>query len=185
MDLSSNPLRTLRRAAPLLILVAASACGSRMPKSDLKLHIAAFAEGARIPAAYTGDGPDQSPALTWSGAPQGTKAFALVMDDPDAPVGTWVHWVLYDLPPETIKLEERLASAPTVPGGGRQGRNSWGRVGWNGPSPPPGKAHRYFFRLYALDQPTGLPAGEDRKALDRAMKGHILGEAEWMGTYGR
>ncbi|HJW08385.1 MAG TPA: YbhB/YbcL family Raf kinase inhibitor-like protein [Holophagaceae bacterium] len=175
----------LRPCAAVLILMAATACGSRVPKSELKLHIAAFAEGARIPAALTGDGEDRSPALAWSGAPTGTQAFAVVMDDPDAPGGTWVHWVLYDLPADAAKLDERLPSAPLVPGGGKQGRNSWGRVGWNGPSPPPGRAHRYIFHLYALGQPTGLPPGEDRTALDRAIKGHVLGEARWMGTYGR
>ncbi|HJU84654.1 MAG TPA: YbhB/YbcL family Raf kinase inhibitor-like protein [Holophagaceae bacterium] len=174
------------RAAPwILTLVALSACGSRMPKSGLKLQIAAFAQGARIPAGFTADGKDASPALAWSGAPAGTQAFALIVDDPDAPVGTWVHWVAYDLPASCQGLEERQPATPQLPGGGRQGRNSWGRIGWNGPSPPPGKPHRYFFRLYALDRPTALPAGEDRAALDRAMKGHILGQAEWMGIYGR
>lgn len=167
------------------MLVAATACGSRVPHSDLKLRIPAFAEGARMPADFTGDGRDASPSLSWTGAPAGTKAFVLVMDDPDAPAGTWVHWVLYDLPADTVTLDEHQPGSALLPGGAKQGRNSWGRVGWNGPSPPPGKVHRYVFRLYALSQPTGLPPGEDRGVLDRAMKGHILGQSEWMGTYGR
>ena len=179
----------MRRPLAVLILLAAntagSACGARVTHPGLKLHIAAFADGGRIPAAFTGDGQDASPALAWSGAPAGTKAFALVVDDPDALGGTWVHWVLYDLAADATKLDEHGPGAAQLPDGAKQGRNSWGRVCWNGPSPPPGKAHRYFFRLYALSQPTGLPPGEGRAALERAMKGHILGETQWMGTYGR
>ncbi len=173
--------------APVLVLtlVAPTACDPAVPHSDLKLILSAFPDGGRIPTESTADGKDRAPALAWSGAPAGTRAFALVVDDPDAPGGLWVHWVAYDLPPTATGLEAGLSATPKLPGGGLQGKNSWGRLGWNGPSPPPGKPHRYFFRLYALDRPTGLPAGEDRAALDRAMKGHILGEAEWMGTYGR
>ncbi|MDE3245460.1 MAG: YbhB/YbcL family Raf kinase inhibitor-like protein [Acidobacteriota bacterium] len=159
-----------------------------MPPSNLNLVLRAFQKGGRIPVAFTEDGGDTSPEMEWSGAPAGTRAFALVVDDPDAPVGTWVHWVLYDLPAAVTKLGEnqpRGAAAGILANGAKQGKNSWGRLGWNGPAPPRGKPHRYFFRLYALSAPTGLAPGADRADLDRAMKGKLLGEAEWMGTYGR
>lgn len=181
---------SLLRIAPIapILGIALLACEPAMPHSDLNLTIKAFPNGGRIPAVFTEDGGDISPALEWSGAPAGTQAFALVVDDPDAPVGTWIHWVLYDLPAGTVKLDGNLPRGPaagTLAGGAKQGKNSWGRLGWNGPAPPRGKPHRYFFRLYALSAPTGLPPGADRAALDRAMRGKILGESEWMGTYGR
>ncbi len=173
--------------APILGIVLL-ACEPAMPHSGLNLTIRAFPKGGRIPAAFTEDGGDQSPLLEWSGAPVGTQAFALVVDDPDAPVGTWVHWVLYDLPGSAMKLDENQPRGPaagTLANGAKQGKNSWGRLGWYGPAPPRGKPHRYFFRLYALSASTGLQPGADRAALDRAMKGKILGESEWMGIYSR
>lgn len=182
-------MRALRIASLLTILgIVLLACEPAMPHSNLNLLIKAFSKGSRIPVAFTEDGGDLSPEMEWSGAPSGTQAFALVVDDPDAPVGTWVHWVLYDLPAAIVKLDEnqpRGATAGTLSNGAKQGKNSWGRLGWNGPAPPRGKPHRYFFRLYALSAPTGLAPGADRAALDRAMKGKLLGEAEWMGIYGR
>lgn len=150
------------------------------PSSGLRVWSPAFDYGARIPVQYTCDGPDRIPPLRWEGLPAGTKSLVLIMDDPDAPMGTWVHWVVFDIPPETQGIEE--GQAPP----GRSGRNSWGRTGYGGPCPPRGKPHRYFFRLYALDVPTlGLPEGASREQVDRAMQGHILAQAEWMGTYGR
>lgn len=182
-------MRALRMAslAPMLGIVLL-ACEPAMPHSNLNLVLPAFPKGGRIPVAFTEDGRDISPEIEWSGAPTGTQAFALVVDDPDAPVGTWVHWVLYDLPGGATKLDEnqpRGAAAGALANGAKQGKNSWGRLGWNGPAPPKGKPHRYFFRLYALASPTGLAPGADRAALDRAMNGKILGASEWMGTYGR
>ena len=113
------------------------------------------------------------------------KAFALIVDDPDAPVGLWVHWVLYDLPGTAGGLAQNQARSATLGSGARQGRNSWSRVGWNGPSPPPGKPHRYFFKLYALSGPVGLEPGATAQKLEAAMKGKVLAEASLMGTYGR
>jgi len=149
----------------------------------LELRIQAFDRGSRIPKQFTADGPDISPALAWSGAPAGTQAWALIMDDPDAPVGTWVHWVVYDLPAATTALAE--GASKSLPGGAKTGKNSWNQAAWGGPSPPPGKPHRYFFKLYALAAATGLGVGARKEDLLAAMKGKILAESEWMGTYGR
>jgi Raf kinase inhibitor-like YbhB/YbcL family protein len=144
-----------------------------------------IAPGAAIPRAFTADGADISPALAWQGAPQGTRAFALVMDDPDAPVGLWVHWVVYDLPGDLAGLSQNQPRSAALGNGARQGRNSWSRLGWNGPSPPPGRPHRYFFKLYALDGPLGLDSGATAQKVEAAMKGKVLAEASFMGTYGR
>ncbi len=147
----------------------------------MKLTSAAFAEGGTIPAQYTCDGSDVSPPLVWSGAPAGTKAFALIADDPDAPAGTWVHWVLYNVPGSVAQLPEGVAA----PGGAAQGRNDFRKTGYGGPCPPPGKPHRYFFKLYALDAPLALKAGATKPEVERAMQGHTLAQAQLMGTYGR
>jgi Raf kinase inhibitor-like YbhB/YbcL family protein len=157
-----------------------------VPKeAAMKLTSPDFSQGAPIPKTFTADGADLSPTLAWGDAPAGTKAFALVVDDPDAPVGLWVHWVLYDLPAAATGLARDQARTAILGSGARQGRNSWSRLGWNGPSPPPGKAHRYFFKLYALDGPTGLEPGATAQKLEGAIKGKVLGEASLMGTYGR
>ncbi|MBI4913413.1 MAG: YbhB/YbcL family Raf kinase inhibitor-like protein [Acidobacteria bacterium] len=151
----------------------------------MELSSPAFADHGLLPAAFTGDGADRSPPLCWRDVPPGTQAFALVVEDPDAPAGLWVHWVLYDLPGALRELPEAQPPQGTLASGARQGRNSLGRLGYNGPSPPPGKAHRYFFRLIALGAPTGLPAGATRAELVRALENRILGEAQWVGTYRR
>lgn len=175
------------RLRAVLVFLPILVWGASAPQREAKMHLTttAFAQQARIPAQFTEDGQDVSPALSWSGAPTGTQAFALVMEDPDAPVGTWIHWVLYDLPVQTLALPQGQARTATLSSGAKQGKNSWGKLGYNGPAPPPGKPHRYFFRLYALSAPTGLVAGVTRPDLDRAMKGKVLGEATWMGTYQR
>jgi Raf kinase inhibitor-like YbhB/YbcL family protein len=152
---------------------------------DMTLTSSAFKQGEPIPVKYTGDGPDVSPPLAWTNAPDGTQAFVLICDDPDAPVGTWVHWVLYDIPGTLTNLPERVATTPTVPETGTQGINDFRRLGYGGPAPPPGKPHRYFFKLYALDGPTGLPPKRSKKDVLRAIKGHILAEGQLMGTYKR
>lgn len=149
----------------------------------LELVSPAFALGATIPTIHTGEGADASPPLAWSGVPDGTRAFALVVDDPDAPGRTWVHWLAWDIP----------ASARGLPAGVRpdepafvQGRNDFGRVGWGGPMPPKGHgAHRYVFRLYALDRRLDLPPTATRRELDAALRGRVLASAEWMGKYHR
>jgi len=145
----------------------------------------AFTAGAAIPAAHTCDGADRSPALTWSGAPAGSKSLALVVDDPDAPAGTWVHWVLYDLPADASGLPEGVARDETLANGGKQGSNDFRKVGYNGPCPPPGKTHRYFFKLYALDAPTALQPRATKEVFLRATQGHVLGQCELIGTYQR
>ena len=151
----------------------------------LKLTSTAFQPGSTIPKKFTCDGPDVSPALAWTEAPAGTASFALIMDDPDAPVGTWVHWVLYDLPANTRELDEGVLKQEELPNGARQGRNDFRKIGYGGPCPPPGPAHRYYFKLYALDSKTNLKPGATKADLEKAMKGHILAQAEWMGRYQR
>lgn len=149
------------------------------------LSSSAFASGAAIPDRHTCKGEDLSPALAWRGAPAKTGAFAVIMDDPDAPSGVWVHWVLWNVAPSTSSLQEGLSRNDHLDDDSQQGRNSFGKIGYNGPCPPPGQTHRYFFRVYALDGKLNLPAGANRSQLDAAMKGHVLAEAEYMGTFHR
>lgn len=153
----------------------------------MKLASSAFADGAPIPVKHTCDGPDVSPALAWTGAPANTRAFALIMDDPDAPMGTWVHWVLWNLPGTHTSLPENVSktTAPEELGSALQGNNSWPKIGYYGPCPPPGKPHRYFFKLQALDATVGLKTGATKADLERAMQGHVLAQAQLLGTYGR
>ena len=143
-----------------------------------------FTEGGTIPQRYTCDGADVSPGLTWAGAPEGTQSLALIADDPDAPVGTWTHWIIWNIPPGNA-LPEAMPKTDTLIDGSRQGRNDFKRIGYGGPCPPPGKAHRYFFRLYALNAKLDLKAGASRADLEHAMKGRVLAQAELMGKYGR
>jgi len=150
---------------------------------DLTLTTTAFASGAPIPDAFTCKGTDISPALVWTGHVEKTAGFALIVDDPDAPAGTWVHWVLWNIPAATHALPEGVRQFPRLDNGAFQGKNDFGKIGYNGPCPPPGKTHRYFFRLYALDTKLSLAPGATRQQLDAAMKGHILAKAEHMGTY--
>jgi Raf kinase inhibitor-like YbhB/YbcL family protein len=167
--------------------LAIAACSSEEKGGAMSFPIAStsFSAGGMIPKQHTCDGPDVSPQLSWKEAPTGTKSFALIMDDPDAPVGTWVHWVLYDLPGDTKELPEGVAKQEQLENGARQGRNDFGNIGYGGPCPPGGKAHRYFFKLYALDAKLNLKAGMSKKDVERAMKGHIVGQGEVMGKYGR
>ncbi|HYV73694.1 MAG TPA: YbhB/YbcL family Raf kinase inhibitor-like protein [Candidatus Binatia bacterium] len=149
------------------------------------LTSSAFASGAAIPDAYTCTGGDVSPALAWSGAPTPIVSFALIADDPDAPAGTWVHWLIWNIPPTMQALPKDMPKSGRLDSGALQGRNDFRKTGYNGPCPPPGKTHRYFFRMYALDAKLTLEPGATRQQLDAAMKGHIVGEAEYMGTYRR
>lgn len=151
----------------------------------MKLTSSAFADGELIPARYTADGENVSPPLRWTGAPGNTKSFALICDDPDAPRGTWLHWVLFDLPADCTGLPEGVPTSGELPGGGRQGKNDFRRSGYGGPSPPPGKPHRYYFRLYALDGPLNLAQGCSRADVETAMQGHLVASAVLMGRYGR
>jgi Raf kinase inhibitor-like YbhB/YbcL family protein len=139
----------------------------------------AFNEGQEIPVRFTCDGDDVSPQLEWVGVPVGTETLTLIMDDPDAPAGTWVHWVLYNLPPDLTGLEQG------VQGVGFEGITSFNRTGYGGPCPPPGSSHRYFFKLYALDISLDMPAQTGKKEIEDTMQGHILAESVLMGTYAR
>jgi Raf kinase inhibitor-like YbhB/YbcL family protein len=152
--------------------------------SDMQITSSAFHEGEAIPRKYTCDGDDVSPPLSWSGAPEGTESFALIADDPDAPVGTWVHWVIYDLPAGVTSLPEGVEAAERPQVGGINGISNFRRLGYGGPCPPSG-THRYFFKIYALDTMVGLPSGATKKKLLQAMEGHILAEAQLMGKYSR
>lgn len=152
---------------------------------SIELTSSAFQKGMSIPKPYTGDGRDLSPALHWSEPPAGTQSIALICDDPDAPRGTWVHWVLFNLPAQARELEEGVPTTETLPSGAKQGKNDFGNIGYGGPAPPRGKAHRYFFKLFALDVALDLPSGATRAQLEGAMKGHILAEGQLMGTYKR
>lgn len=151
----------------------------------MRITSSAFAEGQPIPARFSYENSSISPALAWSDAPAETKSFALVCDDPDAPSGDWVHWVIYDIPATVSTLPEHVPAIEKLPNGARQGVNDFGRVGYGGPCPPPGKPHRYFFRLYALDANPALNHSPRKSDLIQAIRGHILAEAQLIGTYQR
>lgn len=152
----------------------------------MQLTSTAFKEGETIPKEHARDAADLSPPLRWNGAPQGTKSYALICDDPDAPRSTpWVHWIVYNLPAEARELPEATAKQESFPTGLRQGRNDFGDIGYGGPYPPPGKPHRYFFKLYALDVSLDVPPGASKQQLEQAMKGHVLARGELMGKYQR
>lgn len=151
----------------------------------MELRCPAFPAGGILPKAYTADGLDQSPALAWQGVPPQVRALALILEDPDAPAGLWTHWLVYDLAPTLGSLAANLPKAPTLPDGAKQGRNTWGRVGYNGPSPPPGKPHRYVFRLLALGDALGLAGGATRAEVDQALRDTVVAEARLTGLYGR
>ncbi len=145
----------------------------------------AFKNGEMIPRKYTCDGEGVSPPLKWSGAPSGTKSYVVICDDPDAPMMTWIHWVAYSIPGSVSELREGGPTNEVVDGGITQGINSWRKIGYGGPCPPGKSRHRYFFRLFALDSELGLRPGETRHDIEKAMKGHILDQAQLMGVYSR
>jgi Raf kinase inhibitor-like YbhB/YbcL family protein len=149
------------------------------------LTSSAFVPNKPIPQEYTCDGSDISVPLSWKNAPEGTQGFALIADDPDAPRGTWVHWVVYDISPNVRELSAGIGHGDTIGNGAKQGKNDFGKVGYGGPCPPTGPAHRYYFKLYALDQMTGLKSKATKQQLLDAMKGHVLAETQLMGTYKR
>ena len=153
-------------------------------KVGLKVTSTAFNEGQPIPKQYTCDGINISPPLEWSGVPKTAKTIAIICDDPDAPAGTWVHWVLYNLPADKIGLIENTPATEILPGGGLQGTNDFKKIGYGGPCPPSG-THRYFFKLYALDAELSLKSGATKADLEKAMEGHIVSQGRLMGTYRR
>ncbi len=151
----------------------------------MELTSSVFRPGESIPSKFTCEGPDVSPPLAWDDPPAGTRSLALLCEDPDAPMGMWVHWVLWGLAPEARQLPEAVPSDAEVLGGAKQGTSDFGRLGYGGPCPPPGGPHRYFFKLYALDSELDLAPGASRADLLDAMEGHILAEASLMGRYQR
>jgi Raf kinase inhibitor-like YbhB/YbcL family protein len=182
---SRSPAFWCKTFAVLVTATAVFGLAAAGRAASLKLTSTAFKEGGTIPKEYTGDGKDVSPPLRWSGAPKGTKTFALICDDPDAPKKTWVHWVIFNLPADQRELKKGMSSGKELSGGVRQGTNDSRRTGYGGPYPPKGKPHRYFFKLYALDTKLDLKAGATKSHLLAAMKGHILAEAKLMGKYKR
>ena len=155
-----------------------------MEEVDFKLTSSAYLQGDPIPASYSCDGENTSPRLTWSDPPAGTQSFALIFDDPDAPGGTWVHWVLFNLPAEARSLPANVPPDPTLTNGAIHGSSSWGSIGYGGPCPPSGE-HRYFMKLYALDSALDVEEGATKEQLLEAMESHIVAETELMGTYSR
>jgi len=151
---------------------------------QIKVTSTAFEEGGMILKQYTCDGSDVSPPLAWTSVPAGTKSIALICDDPDAPMGTWVHWVLFNLPTDVKELPESVSPQKTLETGGVQGTNDFGNIGYGGPCPP-GGIHRDYFKLYALDTQINLQAGVTKRELLKAMEGHILAESQLMGKYRR
>jgi Raf kinase inhibitor-like YbhB/YbcL family protein len=150
----------------------------------MEIKSSSFNHEDMIQAKYTCDGQNISPPLAWSGAPKETKSFALICDDPDAPAGTWVHWVIFDIPSNINFLPEKVAKQEEIAGLGKNGKNSSRRYGYDGPCPP-GGTHRYYFKLYALDTILNLNTGLSKEELLKAMKGHVLAEAQVMGKYKR
>jgi len=150
----------------------------------ITLTSTAFQDGGNIPSTYTCDGQDGSPPLDWSGVPQTAKSLALICDDPDAPGRTWVHWVLYDLPPTVTRLPAELPRTERPSVGGKQGMNDFKKIGYGGPCPPSG-SHRYFFKIYALDIETTIAPGSTKDQLMQAIANHILEEGQLMGRYQR
>ena len=172
------PLATQRvRAA------AAQAAAQKTAEAKFELTSPSFAADSAIPAKYTCDGANVSPALAWTEPPVGTQSFALVVDDPDVPNKTAIHWLIYDLPPTTRALPEGVPTKAKLPDGSRQGKNDPGKVGYGGPCPSPGAAHHYFFKLYALDYQTGLKPKAKGSEVEAAIKGHILAQAELIARF--
>jgi Raf kinase inhibitor-like YbhB/YbcL family protein len=185
----------VRVAALGLIVLGLLACGgaSSQPVSTsqgeyamtIQLSSPSFLNGETIPRKNTCDGEDLSPPLNWTGIPQGAKSLALIVDDPDAPRGTWVHWVIYNLPSAQTSLPEGVAKVANPAGLGAQGNNDFRRPGYGGPCPPAGTPHRYFFKLYALDASLNLGPGATKADLEKAMQGHVLAQGQLIGKYGR
>ncbi|MFI5144220.1 MAG: YbhB/YbcL family Raf kinase inhibitor-like protein [Ignavibacteria bacterium] len=152
--------------------------------SDLKITSTTFKEGGMIPKSCSCDGANSSPQLSWSGAPDGVKCFAIIADDPDAPMGTWVHWVIFNIPLDVTSLKENLPKDKTLDNGAVQGKNDFGKTGYDGPCPP-GGTHRYFFKLYALDTMLENDGGMTKADFLKSARGHIVAQAELMGKYSR
>ncbi|HYF39910.1 MAG TPA: YbhB/YbcL family Raf kinase inhibitor-like protein [Gemmatimonadales bacterium] len=153
--------------------------------AEIRLTSPAFEHAGRIPDIHTCEGEDLSPPLQWSGAPVETRSYAVVCEDPDAPRGTWIHWVLYNISGDAVELTRAVPALPELPSGARHGRNTAGNLAYAGPCPPAGNPHRYFFRLFALDITLNLPPGATKAELEKAMDQHIMAQGTLMGTYQR
>jgi Raf kinase inhibitor-like YbhB/YbcL family protein len=173
--------------AALVLFSSAYAGGKGGVSMDFTIKSPTFNQGDTIPRENSCEGADSSPSLVWEGVPAGTKSFSLIVEDPDAPMGTFIHWVIYDIPGPLSELAAGLSTAPAIDKGIKQGRNDFGRTGYGGPCPPKGHGrHRYFFILRALDvAELGLPSGATKKEVEKAMDGHQIGEARLMGVYER
>jgi Raf kinase inhibitor-like YbhB/YbcL family protein len=157
-----------------------------MPGTSFTLASSAFLNSGKIPKKYTCDDADQSPQLTWAGAPAKTQSLALIVDDPDAPAGTWTHWLIWDIPATTKTLLSPTTKLRVLPNGAHQGYNDFHRIGYSGPCPPPGLPHRYFFKLYALDVAhLDLKPGATKSQLEAAIKPHLLTQTQYVGLYQR
>jgi Raf kinase inhibitor-like YbhB/YbcL family protein len=178
--IAKHGFKPLLTFAVIVILIAANA----WPQSKMEIRTDAFAPGATIPDKYTCSGENASPPLAISGVPSSAKALVLVVDDPDAPAGTFVHWVVYNLPPQITKIDAGVQSGDAIPGGGVQGRNSFGNLGYGGPCPPPGSPHHYRFRLFALNSQI-TPQSATGPEVEQAMQGHVVASAETVGMFGR
>ena len=190
LTLSKLLLRVLPGVVAVLPLSPPIARGADDPAIQAAMKITltstAFTDGQAIPAKFTADGADVSPPLRWSGVPDGAKSLALVVDDPDAPVGNWTHWVLYALPPTATELPEHAAKVQVMSNGARQGLNDFKKTGYGGPAPPAGKPHHYIFTLYALDKAITLPPDSTtRKQLLTTIEGHVLAQGQLTGIYQR
>lgn len=171
----------------ILVFVFVMGCTTEEESNIEKILILAdgFKEGETIPVENTCDGKDKSPALSLKGVPEGTKSIALIMDDPDASGGAFTHWLIYNIPPETRMLPESVPQSKNVSDGSMQGINDFVSPGYGGPCPPPGKPHRYYFRVYALDTLLSIEAGASKSRVENAMRNHILAKGELMGIYKR
>jgi len=158
--------------------------GGEMEMADIELNSSVFSQDGMIPSKYTCDGQNISPQLSWEAVPENTQSIALIADDPDAPSGTFVHWVLFNLPEETREISENVPREKTLHDGASQGINGFGKIGYGGPCPPSG-THRYYFKIYALDKKLELDPGANKTMLLDAMQGHILGKGQLMGKYKR
>ncbi len=175
----------LQRISTAVIFALLGLANAQPARAQLKLTSTAMASGAPIADDYACTGADRSPALAWSGAPQSTKSFALIVDDPDAPRGIFIHWVAYNIPAGETSLPAGVPQTAEIAGGGTNGINSFEHIGYNGPCPPPGKTHHYRFHLFALDSMLTPGDNADAAALQSAMTGHVVATAELVGTFER
>lgn len=178
-------------AIPLLLPFMGGQSALSFPASPqaqsagLSVSSPSFSNGGEIPKKFTCSGPDVSPQLSWTEPPVGARTFALLVDDPDAPAGNWNHWTMWNLPASARSLPEGVGKSQRLPDGSEQGLNDFRKIGYNGPCPPANKSHRYHFKLYALDTKLSLNGDVGKPELEAALKGHILAQAEWMGTFHR